>query len=179
VRFLPALRRLKDYDRFWSKFVDYLAASPAGRAGNSLIIDDSNGADFQLRARFGNAREDSGALGTIGHAVRRVFDIAADKSFAFRGKNGRAHAKLGKRRVSIRHRAACRQEQAAAFFVKICFISHCEVVAVHSIPRRIVRECGKISACQPRWLTVQHIDWRGGPLLVQGCHLRETLQNCQ
>ncbi len=97
-----------------SKFIDHLAAGAAGRARNSMIVSDGNGADLQFWTIFSDGGKNRGTLGAVGHSVRRVLDVAADEDFALRCKNGRADPELGKWRVRVPRYFARGSKQAFA-----------------------------------------------------------------
>ena len=79
-----------------------------------MIVGDGDGVNLDLGAELGDGRKDRGALGAVGHSVRRVFDIASGEDLAFRSEDGRADSKVGKRRVGVLHYFARGTEQAFA-----------------------------------------------------------------
>src|ERR1019366_682155 len=97
-----------------AEFIDDLAAGAAGRAWNSVIVGNGNGANLESRTDLGDGGKDRGALGAVGHSVRCVLDVASCEHLAFRGEDGRAHPEVGKGGVGVLHHLARRTEQAFA-----------------------------------------------------------------
>ena len=86
-----------------AEFIDDLAAGAAGRAWNSVIVDDGDGVYLEFWAKLGDGRKDRRTLGAVGHSVRRVLDVASQEDLTFRGEDGCAHSKVGEGRVGVLH----------------------------------------------------------------------------
>ena len=82
MRLFLAIRALEEHNGIRAEFVDDLPASPTGRAGHAMIIDDGDGADFYFWSEFRDRGKDGCALGTIRHAVGSVFHVASREQFA-------------------------------------------------------------------------------------------------
>jgi hypothetical protein len=79
-----------------------------------VIVGDGDGANLKFWTMFSDGRKYRGALGAVGHSVRRVLDVASHKDLAFRGEDSRAHSEVGEGRVGIPHYFARRAEQTFA-----------------------------------------------------------------
>jgi len=85
------------------EFVNHLTASAAGRTGNALVVDYRDGSDLDLGSKLGDRRTNRGALGTVGHSIRRILDVATAENFAVREKNGRSDSELRIGRMRVLH----------------------------------------------------------------------------
>ena len=100
------------------EFIDDLAAGAAGRTWDSAIAsvggDEGHGANLEFWTIFSDSGKDRSTFGAVGHSVRGVLDVASHEDLSFRGKDSRAHSKVGKGCVRVFHDLACRPEQAFA-----------------------------------------------------------------
>src|SRR5260370_9745056 len=90
------------------EFIDHLTAGATGRAWNSVIIGDGDGANLEFWTMLGNGRKDRRTLSAVGHSVRRILDVASDEDLSFRGEDIRAHSAVGALRIGILHYSARR-----------------------------------------------------------------------
>ena len=94
--FLNAVLALIPDNSVRAEFGDDLAAGPAGRTRNIMIIDHSHSANLHIASsQFGNGGKDRRAFGAVGQAVGGVFDVASGKDLAIFQQNGCAHFEIG------------------------------------------------------------------------------------
>ena len=103
MTFFPTLRALEIDGRVRAELVDHLAAGPARRARHSMVVDNCNGADFDLRSEFGDRRKNGRTLGAIRHPVRSILHIASGEGRTVGEKNRRSNLKLRVRGVRVPH----------------------------------------------------------------------------
>src|ERR1700722_4828704 len=77
-----------------SKFINDLPAGAARRTRHSLAVDDGDRANLKLRTIRCNRGKYRGALGTVGHSVGGIFDVASDENLALRGQDRSSHPEV-------------------------------------------------------------------------------------
>jgi hypothetical protein len=151
MRLLLTLGALEKPRGVGTEFVNHLAASPAGRAGNSMIVDDRDRAYFELWAELGNRREDGGALRAVRHPVGSVLHVTTGKHLAGGGQQRSAHPELGVGRVGPLHGRAGSSQQPFTLSISNFAFSHrverSEVPARVKIVRLIVNLEARLEHC--------------------------------
>jgi hypothetical protein len=71
-----------------------LTARAAGHGGGVVEVGDSDGADADDRAEFGDGASDGGLFSAGGKAIGAVFDVAASDDFAGFEEQGSAYAEM-------------------------------------------------------------------------------------
>ena len=123
---LPSFLGLEHDCGFGAELVDDLAACAAGGAGDALVVDDGDGANFDFGAEFCHGGEDCSALGAVGEAVGGVLNVAASEEFALGRQEGGADAEVGIGGVGVLHDFTGGAEEAFVFIgegVLLCSFS--------------------------------------------------------
>src|ERR1700739_1583951 len=82
VALLRTLIALIEDDGIGAELVNHLTASTTRRAGHSLRVRHRDSHNLELGPFCGDGGENCRALGAIGHSIRSILDVAADKDVA-------------------------------------------------------------------------------------------------
>lgn len=138
MRLLRPGRTLKENNRFGAELVDDLAARPARRTRDPMIIGDGDCLNLNLRTQLGDSSEDCRPLGAVGHSVRGVLHIATGKDLAVGQQNRRAHMKIGIGGMRILHDPDCRLLQLFTYADGDCFLEHKEINSARSVAKQAI-----------------------------------------
>ena len=103
MRLLGAVCALEKDGGVGAEFVNDLAACPARRAGDAVIVGNGDRLNFDLGSELRDRGKDCSALGAVGHAIGSVFHVASGKYFAVREQDGGAHVKVRVGSVRVLH----------------------------------------------------------------------------
>jgi len=103
VSLFGTFRPLKENGCVRAEFVNYLTTCATGRTGDTVIVDDRDGADLDFRPKLCDRRKYCGALGAIRHPVGSVLHVATGENFPIREKHRGSHAKFRVGRIRVPH----------------------------------------------------------------------------
>ena len=120
-----------------AKFPHYLTADAAGRerAGDHAVLAAADGDGGEIPVAVVHSLEEGGALGAVGGAVGRIFDVAALVDRAIGTEQGGADLVAGVGGIRVGHGLLGQSNQLFRFHYKISFHN--------SIPLLHLREADK------------------------------------
>src|SRR5262245_20933074 len=103
VCFLGTVSALKEHGGVGAELINDLPTRATGRTGHAAVVRQGNSLDLDGGTEFGNGGEDRRTLGAVGHAVRRILDVAAREYLSIRQQDRCTDPKLGIGSMCILH----------------------------------------------------------------------------